>query len=90
METLKVVWDEDPERCYSLYCIAGKTVRVRTVFGGRLIAEVFSTAALRWELLTMPTARMEEHTKEHVNQMTVEALEQAQLILGAGRRLKGE
>lgn len=85
METLKVVRDdEDFERCYNLHRVAGKMVRIRGVFGRRLIAEIFSPA-LRWELLTMPTVRVLGHIEKDFDQMAVIVLNEVKLILDDGQ-----
>jgi len=84
METiaLKAIWDEDPERCYSLHRVDGKTIRIRGVFGRQFIAEIFSPALLKWELIAFTTEPVLEHTVECVNQATAALLDEVKLILG--------
>ena len=79
---LKEVWSEDPERCYSLHRIDGKTVRVRGIFGHHLIAEIFSPVLLQWQAISFTAEPVPEHTRHHVNEATEELLSEVKLILG--------
>jgi hypothetical protein len=79
---LKMVWSEDHERFYSLHRVAGKTVRIRGVFGRRLITEIFSPALSRWELMTMPVEPILNWTRELVDLETAALLSEVELILG--------
>jgi hypothetical protein len=79
---LKTAWSEDYERFYSLHRVAGKTIRIRGVFGRRLIAEIFSPALSKWELMTMTVEPVPGWTQELVDLETAALLDEARLILG--------
>jgi len=79
---LKTAWSEDYERFYSLHRVAGKTIKIRGVFGRRLMAEIFSPALSKWEFMTMTVEPVPGWTQELVDLETAALLDEVRLILG--------
>jgi hypothetical protein len=80
VKELKTAWDENLERCYALYRIDGKTIRIRWTSGERIIAEIFS-AYLRWEPITLLRIGP-ENPMDLNNPVIAELIGEVKLILG--------